>query len=221
MKYYVSIIDGEEYKIKWERKRVITGWAHVYYASVFLFFFVCLYNVILQDNPCPFVLRTRCTNSQIHTNMYYDVLHDRNNYMSLRSVSLREIGMWVFIRETALVQRIVLAADIKCIYKRDYRPTRSMRLCKLVDSPWKIAAKCRKQRFPVVPARFEYSLRIALCRLVMMTQSHNSAVRYLGQKVSRNRSRINFSLRIEVPSFFTENRFWGRRFVDIKNSILI
>lgn len=96
------------------------------------------------------------------------MLRDRNNCMNSRTVSLREIGIlhscrcvrWrFFIHEVTLAQRTVYAAGIKCIYKRDYRPTRSMRLCKPVDSSWKIAAKLRKQQFPV--ARFEYSLQIS------------------------------------------------------------
>jgi len=62
------------------------------------------------------------------------MLRDRNNCMSLRIVSLRGIGMRVFIREAVLAQRTILAVGIKCIYKRDYRPTRSMRLCKRIDS---------------------------------------------------------------------------------------
>lgn len=61
-------MDGEGYEMKRERKRQITGGA-TFIMQACPFFFVCLYNAILRDNPCPFVLRTCCTNSQIHTNM--------------------------------------------------------------------------------------------------------------------------------------------------------
>lgn len=92
------------------------------------FLYACI--MILRDNLCPFCT---CTNSQIYTNI--TMLRDRNNCMSLRTVSLRGIGeneilySWSRPRATDHPR----SRYIKCIYKRDYSSTRSMRLFKFVD----------------------------------------------------------------------------------------
>ena len=153
--YYV-FSDGEEYKIKqerkrlWEESRLLCKRVPFSYACIMWYYGTtcvpsCFAHVVQ-------ILR--------YILICITMLRDRNNCMSLRIVSLRGIGMRVFIREAVLAQRTILAVGIKCIYKRDYRPTRSMRLCKRIDSLWKIAAKLRKRWFPVIFIRFEFSLQI-------------------------------------------------------------